>query len=155
MPEDAARRLHADAAPDQGRHERPDLGLITRRPDGVPRDAQHDQHRHDPEIRRHPIQEVPEVEPPKDHGRRERRESDQRENPVKRARPGHRDREQHRPRPQKERRPEGAGRERGPRVPSQKRRPQQRTPAVQERPQGATRRRCVSFCYRGTASRLA
>ena len=44
--------------------ERPDLGLVARRPDGVPRDAEHEQHRHDAEVRRHLPEKIPKGEPP-------------------------------------------------------------------------------------------
>ncbi len=97
VPENPARRPHADAPADERRDERPYLGLVADGPDRVPRDAQHEQDRHDTEVRRHPFEKVPDDEPPREHGRPERDEGHQRERSVKRARPRHGDHEQHCP----------------------------------------------------------
>ncbi len=92
------RRLEADAPAGQGGDEGPDLGLVAGGPDRVPSDAQHQEHRHDPEVVRHPGQQLREVEPPGDHRGTQRRKRDQCEGPVERAGPRHGHREEHRSR---------------------------------------------------------
>ena len=55
MTEDPGRRLDAHPPAGQRRHQGPDLDLVAGSLDGVPRDAEDEQHSHDPEVCRHAL----------------------------------------------------------------------------------------------------